>query len=184
MTQRGIQEALKEERLDLTVWAENMKKRLQQNFETQNVWPMGFPGPYIGYRNTPAAKRHLKNNPNRSINRFYARLYNGANGDTKKIEFFFNYYLYFVDMGVGVGRHIEDVDNTSPANWRTLYKKWDGQGDRQSRPILAMEVRHQLRRLQMLVLSYYEEYIENGVLVAFDDKYKLETNDLIYEKTI
>ena len=181
MTQQGIAQAVREEHLDLTLWAENLKKRLQRNFETQHVWPRGYPGPYIGYRNTPAAKRHLKRNPRRSINSLYADIYNGAGGDTEKIEFFFDNYLRFVDMGVGYDQKIEAVDNSSPANWRSLYKTWDGQGDRQSRPILSMEVRHQLRRLQTLVSSFYGEYIENGILMAFDDKYRLETNDLEYD---
>jgi hypothetical protein len=83
--------------LDLTVWAENMKKRLEKNFGTQNIWPLGNPGPYIGYRNTRSAKRHKSG---QSLQKFYAQVYAGAGGDTEKISFFFNYYLYFVDMGV------------------------------------------------------------------------------------
>lgn len=55
--QKTISQAVKEEFLDLTRWANNMIRQLQANFETQHVWPGGFPGPYIGYRNTPAAKK-------------------------------------------------------------------------------------------------------------------------------
>ena len=55
--QKTISQAVKEEFLDLTRWANNMIRQLQTNFETQHVWPGGFPGPYIGYRNTPAAKK-------------------------------------------------------------------------------------------------------------------------------
>ena len=166
MAQKTIKTAVKEGHLDLSLWAENMKKRLQANFEKQRVWPRGCPGPYIGYRNTPAAKKST----GKGINSFFSKIWAGANGDTEKIEFFFNYYLYFVDMGVGRGVEIEDVDRSAHANWKRLYKVWDGEGDRQSRPMLAMEIRHQLTRLEVLVSSFYQEYIENGVIFSFTDE--------------
>lgn len=102
----------------------------------------------------------------------YAKVFNGAGGDTKKISFFFNYYLYFVDMGVGAGQPIEDVERSKDARFNQLYQIWKEEGDRQSRPVIAMEVRHQLRRLEVLVSSYYQDFIENGVLVSFQDEFK------------
>lgn len=166
MTQKGIKEALEDEFLDLTRWANNMIQQFRSNYETQHVWPGGFPGPYIGYRNTPAAKKST----GKSYRRMYAKVFNGANGDTKKISFFFNYYLYFVDMGVGAGQPIELVDRGKDARYNQLYQAWKEQGDRQSRPLLAMEVRHQLRRLEVLVSSFYQEFVENGVLVSFHEQ--------------
>lgn len=166
--QKTISQAVKEEFLDLTRWANNMIRQLQTNFETQHVWPGGFPGPYIGYRNTPAAKKST----GQAYRRMYAKVFNGAGGDTKKISFFFNYYLYFVDMGVGAEQPIEDVERSKDARFNQLYQIWKEEGDRQSRPIIAMEVRHQLRRLEVLVSSYYQDFIENGVLVSFQDEFK------------
>mgnify|MGYP003462458877 FL=1 len=101
----------------------------------------------------------------------YAKVFNGANGDTKKISFFFNYYLYFVDMGVGAGRPIELVNRSKDARYNQLYQSWKRQGDRQSRPVVAMEVRHQLRRLEVLVSSFYQEFVENGMLVSFQEQF-------------
>lgn len=166
MTQRGISQAATEQKLDLTLWADNMVKHLKNNFGTQNVWPRGFPGPYIGYRNTPAAG----NSTSRGMNSIFAAIWSGSGGNTEKISFFFNYYLYFVDMGVGAGHPIEDVERSEDARWNKLYKKWDGEGDRQSRPMLSMELRHQLLRLEIIVSSYYQELIENGVLISFSDQ--------------
>lgn len=119
--QKTINQAVKDEFLDLTRWANNMIRQLQANFETQHVWPGGFPGPYIGYRNTPAAKKST----GQAYRRMYAKVFNGAGGDTKKISFFFNYYLYFVDMGVGAGQPIEDVDRDEFAHYKKLYKKME-----------------------------------------------------------
>lgn len=168
MAQKGIKEAVEDEFLDLTRWANNMIQQLQGNFETQRVWPGGFPGPYIGYRNTPGAKKST----GEGYRRMYAKVFNGANGDTKKISFFFNYYLYFVDMGVGAGHPIEDVERSKDARFDQLYEDWKYQGDRQSRPIISMEVRHQLRRLEVLVSSFYQEFVENGVLFSFNKEFK------------
>lgn len=165
MAQKGIKQAVEEERLDLTVWAENMKKRLEANFETQKVWPRGFPGPYIGYRNTPGAKGSTGD----ALRTFYAKVYAGAGGDTEKISFFFRYYLYFVDMGVGAGQPIEEVESYPDAKWNETFKKWEGMGDRKSRPVLSMEFRHQVRRLQTLVSAYYQEYIETVMVQSFYD---------------
>ena len=72
------------------------------------------------------------------------KVYNAAGGNTEKISFFFNYYLYFVDMGVGGGQPIERVDRSDKAKYNKLYKHWDDRGDRQSRPAFAMEFRYQL----------------------------------------
>lgn len=163
--QKSISEAVQKKFLDLTKWANNMIGQLKHNYSTQKVWPGGHPGPYIGYRNTPGAKGSTGD----SYRTMYAKVYAGANGDTEKVSFFFNYYLYFVDMGVGAGQPIEDVDNDEKAHWGRLYKRWKEQGDRQSRPILAMELRHQLRRLQTLVSAYYGDFVENGLVVSFDD---------------
>lgn len=166
MSQQGITQAVRDDKLDLTRWAENMVKHLQNNFETQNIWPRGNPGPYIGYRNTPAARQ----NTGDGINSIYAALWAGANGDTDKISFFFNYYLYFVDMGVGAGQPIGDVNRSADARWGQLYHSWKGEGDRQSRPMIAMELRHQLTRLEVLVSSYYQEMIGNGAVISFTDQ--------------
>lgn len=151
--------------LDLTLWAENMKKRLEANFGTQNIWPKGHPGPYIGYRNTSVAKHHKDGH---ALQEFYAKVYAGAGGDTEKISFFFNYYLYFVDMGVGAGQDITQVDDSASAKYNKLYKTWDRQGDRQSRPALMMEFRWQMLRLEAMVTSFYQRFIENGLVSSLD----------------
>lgn len=166
MAQSSIPQAVRDDFLDLTQWADNMVTHLQNNFETQNVWPRGNPGPYIGYRNTSAAKQ----NTGSGINSIYAALWAGSNGDTRKISFFFKYYLYFVDMGVGAGRPIESVERSKDAKWNQLYEKWKEEGDRQSRPLIAMELRHQLTRLEIIVSSYYQDVIENGTIVSFLDE--------------
>lgn len=166
MAQRSIEQAVKERRLDLTEWAENMLQRIRFNFIKQFVWPYGAPGPYVGYKN----KSYAKKSTGAGLKSLYAAIYAGANGDTEKISFFFNYYLYFVDMGVGTGQAINEVDRSANAKYNRRYKNWEREGDRQSRPIISMELRHQLRRLETLVSAYYEDAITNGIITSITDK--------------
>lgn len=166
MAQKSIQQAVKERHLNLTEWAENMLQRIKFNFIKQFVWPYGAPGPYVGYKN----KSYAKKSTGAGLNSLYAAIYAGANGDTEKISFFFNYYLYFVDMGVGAGQTINEVDRSANAKYNRRYKNWSKEGDRQSRPIISMELRHQLRRLETLVSVYYEDAITNGVIASLTDK--------------
>lgn len=170
MAQIGTDKAVQENKLELYHWADNVLKRIMFNFKRQMVWPFGKPGPYTGYRNTPAAKFSTGD----GIRSLYARVYADANGDTDKIIFFFKEYLYFVDMGVGVGQDIDALDKksgrTKNARYNRRYMRWDGEGDRQSRPILAMELRHQLRRLQEMLVIYNSERFSVVIADALSDE--------------
>ena len=165
MAQKGIKQAIEEQRLDLERWANGMITQLKRRFSTQHTWPMGYPGPYRLYKLKGKSK-----STGDSFKSLYTQVYNGASGDTEKISFFFLEYLYFVDMGVGAGQPIEKVDNAAYAKWNKLYKTWKGEGDRQSRPQLTMEIRHQLKRLTSLLVSYYGEAIESGIVFSLGNK--------------
>lgn len=158
--QKSVKQAVRDKKLDLTYWAEGVVKRLKLNFDTQNIYPYGDPGPYPGSpKSTGDAFRSI-----------YAKVYNAAGGNTEKISFFFNYYLYFVDMGVGGGQPIERVDRSEKAKYNRLYKPWDDTGDRQSRPAFAMEFRYQLFKLSYIVSAYYGELITNGIVFSITDE--------------
>lgn len=158
--QQSIEQAKEEKFLELTKWANHTIARIRKNFDKQKVWPMGFPGPYKGYAGTERSKGST--GESYSPRRLYAQVYNMAGGDTERITFFFRYYLYYVDMGVGRGKHwkFENED----AYYNRLFRKWQGEGDRQQRPFLTMEIRHQLRRLEGILLAYYSEVIETKIV--------------------
>lgn len=164
--QKSIKDAFDDGHLDLTHWAEGVITRLQKNFDTQNVWPMGYPGPYAGYRNTRSGRRHQRNEGS-AMRKFYSSLSNAASGDTRKIEFLYNYYLQFVDMGVGTGVHYHY--QPKKARYDELFEKWKEQGDRHSRPIVSMEFRHQLTRLAFILQSYWADSIEVGFITIFTE---------------
>lgn len=158
--QKSVKQAVGDKKLDLTYWAEGVVKRLKINFDTQNIFPYGSPGPYPGSpKSTGDAFRSI-----------YAKVYNAAGGNTEKISFFFNYYLYFVDMGVGAGQKIEAVERSEDAKYNRLYKDWNDRGERQSRPAFAMEFRYQIFKLGSIVNAYYGRLITNGIVFALADK--------------
>lgn len=168
--QKSVSQAAKERKLDLTYWAEGVVKRLKTNFETQKIFPRGFPGPYPG-----AARKQLKNgkfegSTGDAFRSIYAKVYNAAGGNTEKISFFFNYYLYFVDMGVGAGQPIVNVDRDEDARYNKRYKTWKDTGDRQSRPAFAMEFRYQLFKLSTIVSAFYGRLITNGIVFSITDE--------------
>lgn len=159
--QKSLEQAQKQGFLDLNKWANDTVRRIQLNYWTQNIWPLGYPGPYKDYR-----KKNTGSTGN-SFRHIYAKVYNSAKGDTTKISFFFKYYLYFVDMGVGRGRSWEF--QYEDAKYNKLFHKWDGEGDRQQRPFLTMELRHQIRRLSAMLENYYAEKIQIDIVSTLED---------------
>ena len=166
--QKSVKEATSQKKLDLTYWAEGVVKRLKKNFDTQNIFPYGNPGPYPG--SPVKSDKYPNGSTGDAFRSIYAKVYNAAGGNTEKISFFFNYYLYFVDMGVGGGQPIEKVDRSDKAKYNKLYKPWPDAGDRQSRPAFAMEFRYQLFKLSTIVSAYYGRLITNGIVFSITDE--------------
>ena len=91
-TQKSVKQATKEKRLDLTYWAEGVVKRLKTNFDTQNIFPYGYPGPYPGAARKQTKDGKFEGSTGDAFRSIYAKVYNAAGGNTEKISFFFNYY--------------------------------------------------------------------------------------------
>lgn len=70
-------------------------------------------------------------------------------------------------MGVGRGRSWEF--QYEDAKYNKLFHKWDGEGDRQQRPFLTMELRHQIRRLSAMLENYYAEKIQIDIVSTLED---------------
>ena len=168
--QTSIKQATKDKRLDLTYWAQGVVNRLKLNFETQKIFPRGFPGPYPGSSVQKDKKGNYTGSTGDAFRSIYARVYNAAGGNTEKISFFFQYYLYFVDRGVGAEQPITAVDRDAAAKYHARYKNWSDRGDRQSRPAFAMEFRYQLFKLGTIVSAYYGRMVTNGIVFSITDE--------------
>lgn len=145
----------------LELWAKDTLEAIKANFSTQRVYPFE-PYPQYAEKN----KRNTDHNRH-AFDTLFAQVREYAGGDSFKIDFFFNYYLYFVDMGVGRAQPISKVSRSRNAQHDQRYAEWRNKGDRQSRPILNMEFNHQRRRLIRSLESRYAQlgqlYIIHGL---------------------
>lgn len=207
--QRGLKQAAEEGHLDLHYWAEHTLEQIRMRMHKQRVWPYGMPGPYHQYKYINERKKKNKGawvSTGSAAKEMYARVYSLATGDSVKIAFFFEHYLNMVDMGVGKGRKIEDVqERAANARWNKLFARWGGQNygrgksqgvvdskfARRSRPMLMMELRHQSYRLQHIVSRYMDQLIPiiidndeyNGVTDVFDNNKNFGWLTVIRKKT-
>lgn len=173
MSQVGFEKAVEEGRLDLEHWAEHAKKLILKNFAMRKIFPMGFPGPYAGYKevNDKRKKTGKWFSSGQAYNSIYTKCYAAANGSTEKIDFFFIKYLRFVDAGVGKYQHYKGTKrakyNKELAPWGTTVRK-----KRVQRPFLNMEIRHQVTRLRRIVIRYYQRDIGGvfGLLINKNSK--------------
>lgn len=132
-------------------WAWYTLQSIRDNFRIQRISPF--------YPYSPAGKKG-KSNPFREstgnlYNSIFYKILNAAGNDHAKVDFFFNYYALYVDLGVGRGQSYSQVDNAQKRKRHKRYKKWKGPGDRQSRPAVVPEIRYQSNRLARLLATRF-----------------------------
>ena len=182
-----MQVTLDEETLELSYWANHVIEQIHERMATQGVWPFGHPGPYKSYAdvNTKRAMKGRWHSTGRaaSTQALYAKVYNAAGGDTKKITFFYTHYMDFVTMGVGRDRKLaQATENAKPnKNPFVLFAKWGiplelmsakqrrgaqikGTRSRKSRPGVMQEIRHQVTRLERMMTEHYGRLVEASIV--------------------
>ena len=191
--QVGLQQAVREGKLDLHYWAEHTLEQIRARMRTQNVWPYGMPGPYREYAYINAKKAGKHNawfSTGAAAKEMYALVWNAASGDTMKVSFFFQHYLNMVDMGVGSGRKLGQVTERSTPNhaYQMLFARWGGinfgsgknqgrrrddeQSPRRARPFLMQELRHQGIRLEAIVNRYVSTFMEINTMTNYNHSFK------------
>jgi hypothetical protein len=142
----------------LELWCVDVYKSIRKNFATQRIFPFEV---YPGYNAKNASRKGNNRSSGEAYDKLYWNVYMAANGNQFKIDYFYKYYLNFVDMGVGRGQSYNQVSHGTPASNDARYRKWDGAGDRQSRPAVSMEFNYQISRL----FRYYaQHYAIEGML--------------------
>ncbi|MEG1585987.1 MAG: hypothetical protein RR346_03855, partial [Bacteroidales bacterium] len=149
----------------LAIWAENTLKRIRINFGTQYVYPVN--PPYDGARKSTG----------KAYQSLYWAVHSAAGGSEFRVNFFFNYYLLFVDSGVGKGHPYRRV-NDADLRYDTRYKVWPTRQNRSgrtvgngrvSRPILNAEIRHQVRVLESILYKYYDIEVKLAILYGISN---------------
>lgn len=137
----------------LNAFAHDTLEAILQNCRTQGIFPAEV---YPGYRekNARAGDNSWKST-GASYDSFYFQVMD-ATVHHAQVDFFYDYYLNFVDMGVGRGRPIEKVNRTLAADRDIRYMEWNAQEGSTQRPAIAMEFRHQSTRLQKYFANRYK----------------------------
>lgn len=118
---------------------------IENNFETQGIFPYEV---YPGYRkiNEEAGTGSWKST-GKGMQSFRGQILSDKVSNSR-IDFWYDRHLDFVDMGVGKGRPISKVERTLSADYKIRYMEWNAKEGSTQRPAIAMEFRHQARRMQ------------------------------------
>jgi len=149
----------------LELMALDTLENLYRNFKVQGIFPYEV---YPGY-----AQKNLRAKPGSwkstgaAMDSFYFQV-KDAMIDNARIDFFYNYYLNFVDLGVGAGRSASDVTRSSPATFKSRYTtNWNPKAGKTHRPAISSEFRHLRRRMVRYFMNEYTYQANVMIINAF-----------------
>lgn len=143
---------------------DDAEEAFQPNMDTQKVWPNEV---YPGYakKNAHRKAKGWHHSTGLGYRSMTARVLEANPKGNIMIGFSHPRYMMYPDLGVGKGRHIDDVNSDSKANYkRRFVKKWSPQTGDTQRPFLMMEIRHVEKRLGGYMEDYYGESIATRTL--------------------
>ena len=140
--------------------AQESLETIQKNFRTQGIFPFEV---YPGYA---AKNRGKEGKPGEWFStgegyKSFSFSVPNASDTAAEIDFFYNAYLDFVDMGVGKGRKWDAVQHNYNARYSQRYTRWDAASGLTHRPAFAMEFRHLRSRMR----NYFEGRLQQEVYV-------------------
>ena len=177
--QNSLKEAHEQGYLELSKWADIMIQRLKMNYQIQRIWPLGRGGggPYKDYHIVNAARKGKYRSTGESIDSIRKKVYDGAGGNTIAVDFFFRYYLYFVDWGVGKGQKLPEVPEHGMPKMKKRYADWRFTGDRQRRPVIIGTIKGSRFFLGNILQDFWGKEAELAVLYGLG--YDNEKNEFV-----
>lgn len=141
--------------------------QLSQNFATQRIWPYEV---YPGYRQVNEARR-LRNewfSTGEGIKSLDGSIVHADNANVT-LEYRFNDYLQYVDIGVGAGTKAGDVERSKNVRFRSRYVgRWSRSQGSSHRPAIMAEMRHQQRRIRDYLVDFWGYEGEVDLINSFD----------------
>lgn len=157
----------------IRLWAEETLQAIEKNFQTQGIFPASEV--YTGWfeKNEQQKGSHWYSTGAGFDSFYFHVLHASQDFDVGvrdfAIEFMYNYYLNFVDMGVGKGRPISKVKRTLSADRDIRYMaSWNPSEGSTQRPAIAMEFRHQATRMRKYMANRYKYDAQVVVLNVLD----------------
>lgn len=139
---------------------------LANNLRVQRIWPTEvYPG--WAAENAERERRGQSHSTGEGERSFKFVVTNDSPFEAE-IEMTFLSYMRYVDLGVGKGVPVEDVERAKKAHFKRRYDKWIGHVKRVSRPHALMEARHVLRRMRDFAVDFYGYEGTGFVINTFD----------------
>ena len=157
----------------LNMWAHDTLEAIHKNFKTQGIFPEEevYPG---WFDKNAAVRGDSWQSSGQGFDSFYFHILHAAEVFDVgvrdwAVEFMYNYYLNFVDMGVGKGRPISKVNRTLAADHDIRYmSSWNPKEGSTQRPAIAMEFRHQTERMRRYMANRYGSDAQVILMNALD----------------
>lgn len=157
----------------LQIWAHETLEAIHKNFQTQCIFPEGEVYPGWAAKNA-AIHGNSWQSTGAGFDSFYFHILHAAEVFDVgvrdwAVDFMYNYYLNFVDMGVGKGRPISKVNRTLAADHDIRYmSSWNPAEGSTQRPAIAMEFRHQAERMRRYMANRYKYDAQVVIINALD----------------
>lgn len=142
--------------------------QLRVNFATQHIFPFEV---YPHYKQVNAArKKHGEwYSTGEGFQSLDGRIIT-ADEENVTLEYTFNDYLRFVDIGTGGSTTASAVDRGKNVRFRSRYvSRWDRSAGRSHRPAVMAELRHLQTRLRDYLVDFWGETGELNLVQTFDE---------------
>jgi hypothetical protein len=157
----------------LQIWAHETLEAIHKNFKTQGIFPEDevYPG---WFAKNAAIYGNSWQSTGAGFDSFHFHILHASQMldvgvRDWAVEFMYNYYLNFVDMGVGKGRPISKVNRTLSADHDIRYmSSWNPKEGSTQRPAIAMEFRHQAERMRKYMANRYKYEAQVGIINLLD----------------
>lgn len=141
--------------------------QLQANFATQKIWPYEV---YPGYRQINEIRKDRGEwySTGEGIRSISGSIVN-ASERSVTLEYRFNEYLQYVDIGVGGRTKAADVERGKNVRYRSRYiNQWNRAAGSSHRPAIMAELRHLQTRLRDYLVDFWGHEGEVELLNSFE----------------
>ena len=142
--------------------ADDTRQKVMKAFDVQEIYPIGevYPGWFRENELRTAGKHRGWYSTGEGYKSFHHQVrYTPSQIDDfpseVHIEYFFNHYLGYVDLGVGKGRPLQKVKRSEDARRDDRYvTEWNPKAGETHRPLFRKEMRHLSRRAGMWLVTW------------------------------
>ena len=140
-----------------------MKQTLEQleiNMMTQRIYPFS-PYPTYPEVNEYRSQHEMWFSTGEGAKSFEGIIYEAdENTGVVSMGFRYNDYMQYVDIGVGAGRHAEDVQRSRKVRYQQRYTNWIPRQGKSHRPFAQPEINHALTRIENYVQRHYDAKLD------------------------